>query len=66
MVEQYSADPDNYLNFHTILNQVVSIIGEGRIVQKFDIFKKNIPQNHQISFFNKNIQNILMDAFKNH
>ena len=40
MVEQYSADPDNYLNFHTVLNQVVSIIGEGRIVQKLDIFSK--------------------------
>ncbi|PPZ90987.1 conjugal transfer protein TraG [Cloacibacterium normanense] len=40
MVKQYSADPDNYLNFHTILNQVVSIIGEGRIVQKLDIFSK--------------------------
>ena len=32
--------PDNYLNFHTVLNQVVSIIGEGRIVQKLDIFSK--------------------------
>ena len=40
VVEQYSADPDNYLNFHTVLNQVVSIIGEGRIVQKLDIFTK--------------------------
>ena len=40
IVEQYSADPDNYLNFHTVLNQVVSIIGEGRIVQKLDIFTK--------------------------
>lgn len=40
VVEQYSADPDNYLDFHTILNQVVSIIGEGRIVQKLDIFTK--------------------------
>ena len=40
VVEQYSADPDNYLNFHTILNQLVSIIGEGRIVQKLDIFSK--------------------------
>ncbi|WP_407532350.1 TraG family conjugative transposon ATPase [Elizabethkingia miricola] len=39
-VEQYSADPDNYLHFHTVLNQVVSIIGEGRIVQKLDIFTK--------------------------
>ncbi|MDV3704690.1 conjugal transfer protein TraG [Elizabethkingia anophelis] len=40
MVEQYSADPDHYLHFHTVLNQVVSIIGEGRIVQKLDIFAK--------------------------
>ncbi len=40
IVEQYSADPDNYLNFHTVLNQVVSIIGEGRMVQKLDIFTK--------------------------
>ena len=40
MVEQYSADPDKYLNFHTVLNQAVSIIGEGRIVQKLDIFSK--------------------------
>ncbi|PTT37535.1 conjugal transfer protein TraG [Chryseobacterium sp. HMWF028] len=40
IVEQYSADPDNYLNFHTVLNQVVSIVGEGRIVQKLDIFSK--------------------------
>lgn len=39
-VEQYSADPDNYLNFHTVLNQVVAIIGEGRIVQKLDVFSK--------------------------
>ncbi|WP_126652230.1 TraG family conjugative transposon ATPase [Chryseobacterium aureum] len=39
-VEQYSADPDNYLHFHTVLNQVVSIIGEGRVVQKLDIFTK--------------------------
>lgn len=40
IVEQYSADPDSYLHFHTVLNQVVSIIGEGRIVQKLDIFSK--------------------------
>ena len=51
MVEQYSADPDNYLNFHTVLNQVVSIIGEGRIVQNSIFFKKrNILQNHLIQF----------------
>ena len=39
-VEQYSADPDSYLQFHTILNQVVAIIGENHIVQKIDIFSK--------------------------
>lgn len=40
IVEQYSADPDRYEQFHTTLNQVVSIIGEGHIVQKVDIFAK--------------------------
>lgn len=40
IVEQYSADPENYLHFHTVLNQVVSIIGEGRIIQKLDLFSK--------------------------
>lgn len=39
-VEQYSADPDAYLQFHTILNQIVAIIGENHIVQKIDIFSK--------------------------
>ncbi|MDN3607681.1 TraG family conjugative transposon ATPase [Kaistella yonginensis] len=39
-VEQYSADPDAYLHFHTILNQVVAIIGENHIVQKIDIFSR--------------------------
>jgi hypothetical protein len=64
IVEQYSADPDNYLNFHTVLNQVVSIIGEGRIVQKARyFFKRNIPQNHPTSSCNKNIPNILTVGF---
>lgn len=40
IVEQYSADPDGYETFHTILNQVVSIIGEGHTIQKLDIFAK--------------------------
>jgi type IV secretory pathway VirB4 component len=50
-VEQYSADPDSYLNFHTVLNQVVSIIGEGRIVQKLDIFSKKKYTAEQSSQF---------------
>lgn len=50
-VEQYSADPDNYLNFHTVLNQIVSIIGEGRIVQKLDVFsKKRYAAEHSNQF----------------
>lgn len=39
-VEQYSADPNAYTDFHTILNQVISIIGENHIIQKLDIFRK--------------------------
>lgn len=39
-VEQYSANPDAYLQFHAILNQVVAIIGENHIVQKIDVFSK--------------------------
>ena len=40
IVEQYSADPDRYEQFHTVLNQVIAIIGEEHIVQKVDIFAK--------------------------
>lgn len=39
-VEQYSADPDSYLSYHTILNQIVTIVGENHIIQKIDIFSK--------------------------
>lgn len=39
-VEQYSADPDSYIEFHNVLNQVVAIIGENHIIQKLDIFSK--------------------------
>lgn len=41
-VEQYSADPQGYLSYHTLLNQVTTIIGEGYIIQKLDIFSKQI------------------------
>jgi type IV secretory pathway VirB4 component len=51
IVEQYSADPDSYLHFHTVLNQVVSIIGEGRIFQKLDIFSKKKYTAEQSSQF---------------
>lgn len=39
-VEQYSADPESYKDFHTLLSQVISISGENTIVQKLDIFRK--------------------------
>ena len=39
-VQQYSADPDAYLQFHAVLNQVIAIIGENHLVQKIDIFSK--------------------------
>lgn len=40
IVEQYAADKELYLKYHTALQNVISIIGEGRIVQKLDIFDK--------------------------
>ena len=40
IVEQYSADPDSYMAFHSLLNQVIAIVGEGFIIQKTDIFSK--------------------------
>ncbi|MDO5608726.1 MAG: DnaJ domain-containing protein, partial [Capnocytophaga sp.] len=40
IVEQYSADPERYQRFHTVLNQLIAIIGENHIVQKIDIFSK--------------------------
>lgn len=40
IVEQYSADKDLYLKYHSVLTNVISIIGEGHIVQKLDIFDK--------------------------
>lgn len=57
MVERYSADPDHYLHFHTVLNQVVSIIGEGRIVQKLDIFAKR---------YTAEIQSVLQQKYSEH
>ncbi|MGC4130249.1 MAG: TraG family conjugative transposon ATPase [Bergeyella sp.] len=39
-VEQYSADPDGYLGFHTLLNQVIATIGENHSIQKLDIFSR--------------------------
>lgn len=42
IVEQFSADKELYLKYHTALQNVISIIGEGKIVQKLDIFDKKI------------------------
>ena len=53
-VEQYSADPDAYLQFHTILNQVVAIIGENHIVQKIDIFSKRTYEAEKSKEFLQN------------
>jgi len=33
IVEQYSADPERYEQFHTIFNQVIAIVGEGHILK---------------------------------
>lgn len=41
-VEQFSADPQGYLSYHSLLNQITSIVGENYIIQKLDIFSKQI------------------------
>lgn len=42
IVTQYSADKALYLKYHSILLNIISIIGEGYIVQKLDIFDKKV------------------------
>ena len=65
MVEQYSALIPIIISFHTGFKSVVSIIGEGRIVQKLDIFSKKKytaePSNQFLQ--QKYSENILMDDF---
>ena len=41
-VLQYSANSDGYLEFHQNLLNVIKILGEGHILQKTDVFCKNI------------------------
>ncbi len=60
-VEQYSADPEAYLQFHTVLNQVVAIIGENHIVQKVDIFSK---QKYTAEKSNEFLQQKYSDHFE--
>ena len=50
IVEQYSADPDNYLEYHSLLNQIVSTIGENRIIQNWIFSVKDILLKHQKNF----------------
>ncbi|RYE24110.1 MAG: TraG family conjugative transposon ATPase, partial [Sphingobacteriaceae bacterium] len=40
IVQQYSADKALYLKYHLIFQNVISIIGEGHVVQKIDVFDK--------------------------
>lgn len=42
IVTQYSADRELYLKYHSVLLNIISIIGEGHIVQKLDIFDKKV------------------------
>ena len=60
-VEQYSADPNSYTDFHTILNQVISIIGENHIIQKLE--NKDTLQKNLLNFYNKSTLNILREEF---
>ncbi len=37
---QYCADKDAYIRYHHVLTQLTQTIGEGRIIQKLDVFSK--------------------------
>lgn len=39
-VLQFSADPEGYITFHQLYNNVIKILGDGHVIQKQDIFSK--------------------------
>lgn len=51
LVEQFSADPDSYKEYHKILTQVVAILGEDRMLQKLDIFSKQKYKGEESELF---------------
>ena len=65
-VLQYSADPDSYIRYHSILNQIVMTVGEERIVQKLDVFtkRKYIPEASDNFLKNQYSQHFANRLFK--
>lgn len=43
-VMQYGADPEPYSAYHSLLLNLIKILGEGHIIQKQDVFSRNIYQ----------------------
>ena len=59
IVEQYSADPDRYEQFHTVLNQVIANI----LYRKWtSSLKKDIQLKRKRPFCNKNTLSTLTDV----
>lgn len=43
-VMQYGADPEPYNTYHSLLLNLIKILGEGHIIQKQDVFSRNTYQ----------------------
>lgn len=41
-VQQYAANAEEYMNFHTAMLNIIKTLGEGHIIQKLDILSKGI------------------------
>lgn len=45
-VLQYSANPDDYVNYHQNILNIIKIVGEGHFLQKLDVFSKKVYQEN--------------------
>lgn len=45
-VLQYSANPDDYMDFHSTMLNVIKILGEGHFLQKIDVLSKAVYEEN--------------------
>jgi len=50
-VIQYGADPEPYNTYHNLLLNMIKILGEGHIIQKQDVFSRNLYKPKQEEAF---------------
>lgn len=60
-VQQYSGDPKDYESFHSALNNIITVVGEGHIIQKLDVLAKGTYDHTESEDF---LQKSFDDHFK--